>query len=123
MVPGLAFATVALATVFAQTMLVRYTANRRPHQLAWTLALALFTLASTALVVGVTTGWDGATFRAFFLLGAVLSVPWLALGTVFLLLGPRTGVRAAWVVVFFSGLATGIVASAPLAPVSGTGIP
>lgn len=123
MVPAFAFAAVAMATVFAQTMLVRYTADRRPHHFAWTVALTLVTLAAVALVVGVTTEWDRPTFKVFFLLGAVLSVPWLALGTVALLLGDGAGRRAQGVVLAFSGLATGIVASEPMRAVSGTAIP
>jgi hypothetical protein len=123
MVPGFAFVAVALSTLFGQAMLVRYTTTRRPHQLAWTIALGLFVLASAALVVGVTTGWDRGTFAVFFLLGAILSVPWLALGTVFLLLGRRAGARARNVLVFFSGLAVGVVAAGPMRAVSGTTIP
>ena len=38
-------------------------------------------------------GWSLATFRVFFLAGAVLNVPWLALGTVYLLAGERIGDR------------------------------
>ena len=53
----------------------------------------------------------------------MVDVPWLALGTVDLLLGPAAGRRAQWFVVFFSGLAVGAVATAPLQPVSGTAIP
>ena len=35
------------------------------------------------------SGWSLATFRLFYLAGAVLNVPWLALGTVYLLAGER----------------------------------
>jgi hypothetical protein len=109
MVSGLAFCATAVATLFAQATLVRYTRARRPHELAWTIALAMFALASAALAVGTTTGWDNGTFRAFYLLGAILNVPWLALGTVFLLAGPVVGRRVQWGLVFASGLAAGVV--------------
>ena len=89
MVAGLAFLATAVATVFAQATAVRWSRTRAPHQGAWTFALALFALASAALATGASTGWDG-TFRVFYLLGAVLNVPWLALGTVYLLLGRRS---------------------------------
>ena len=107
MVIGLAFLATAVATLFAQATLVRFTKDRRPQDLAWTVSLAMFALASAALATGVSTGWDNGTFRVFFLLGAVLTVPWLALGTVYLLAGRERGRRVQWGLVFFSGLATG----------------
>jgi hypothetical protein len=119
MVAALAFLATAIASLFAESALVRHT----PHLLAWTIALALFALASTALAVGVSTGWDEGTFRVFYLLGAVVNVPWLALGTVYLLFGADVGRRAQWGLVFFSGLASGVLLSTPVDPVSGTGIP
>src|SRR4051794_8784310 len=71
MVIGLAFLATAVATLFAQATLVRYTKDHRPQDKAWTISLALFALASAALATGVSTGWDNGTFRVFFLLGAV----------------------------------------------------
>src|SRR5271167_5192032 len=93
MVAGLAFIATAIATVFAQATAVRWSRSRSPHQGAWTVALALFALASAALATGASTGWDRGTFRAFYLLGAVINVPWLALGTLYLLFGRRVGDR------------------------------
>jgi hypothetical protein len=120
---ALAFLATAVSSLFAQATLVRYTANRRPYQLAWTLALAMFALASAALATGTSTGWDRGTFRVFFLFGAVLNVPWLALGTVYLLRGEIVGRRAQWGLVLFTGLAAGVLLSAPMKPVSGLAIP
>ncbi len=114
MVAGLAFIATAVATVFAQATAVRWSRSRAPHQAAWTVALALFALASAAFATGSSTGWDEGTFRIFYLLGAIVNVPWLALGTVYLLWGRRIGnpVRAG--LVFFSGLATGVMLSTPI---------
>ncbi len=124
MVIGLAFLATAVATLFAQATLVRFTRDRRPQDRAWTISLAMFALASAALATGVSTGWDNGTFRVFFLLGAVLTVPWLALGTIYLLAGPDLGRRVQWGLVFFSGLATGVVLTAPIkGPISGDAIP
>jgi hypothetical protein len=120
---ALAFLATAVSSLFAQATLVRYTANRRPYQLAWTVALAMFALASAALATGASTGWDRGTFRFFYLFGAVLNVPWLALGTVYLLRGDTAGRRAQWGLVFFSGLAAGVLFSAPMTPVGGLAIP
>jgi len=123
MVPALAFAATAISSLFAQSMLVRYTAAHRPHQRAWAVALMMFALAAVALVAGVTTGWDRATFRLFYLFGAVLNVPWLALGTVYLLLGERAGRRSQNVLLLFTGVATGVLLSAPMHRVGGKTIP
>ncbi len=112
-----AFAAVVatvVSTVFAQATSVRYHRGRKPHELAWTVALALFALASVALFLGASTGWDGGTYRAFFLLGAVLNVPWLALGTVYLMGGRRLADRVRTGLVFFSGLAVGALLSTPI---------
>jgi hypothetical protein len=123
MVVGLAFFATAVATLFAQATLVRFTQHHRPQDRAWTIALALFALASAALATGVSTGWDNGTFRVFFLLGAVLSVPWLALGTIHLLARPTIGRGVERALVFASGLAAGVLLAAPMTPVHGTAIP
>jgi hypothetical protein len=120
MVSALAFCATAVATLFAQATLVRYTRNRRPHELAWTIALAMFALAAVALALGTTTGWDNGTFRVFYLFGAILNVPWLALGTVYLLAGVTVGRRVQWGLVLITGLAAGVVLTAPMDPVAGS---
>ena len=123
MVTALAFVAAAVAFLYAEATLTRATQRRRRELWDWTVALALFGLAAAALALGSSNGWDAGTYRVFFLCGAVLDVPGLALGTVDLLLGPAVGRRTQWFVVFFSGLATGVVASAPMRPVSGTAVP
>jgi hypothetical protein len=114
MVAGLAFVATAIATLFAQATAVRWSRSRAPHQGAWTIALALFALASAALATGASTGWDRGTFRAFYLLGAIVNVPWLALGTIYLLLGRRVGDRVRIAVVLFTGLGLGVMLAAPM---------
>jgi hypothetical protein len=123
MVTGLAFLATATASLFAESALVRWTQRRSPHLSAWAVALALFALASALLALGTSNGWDRGTFRVFYLFGAVLTVPWLALGSVALLLGPDVARRARWFLVFFSGLAAGVLLSAPMDAVRGTAIP
>jgi hypothetical protein len=114
MVAGLAFIATAIATLFAQATAVRWSRTRAPHQGAWTIALALFALASAALATGASTGWDEGTFRAFYLLGAILNVPWLALGTIYLLAGRSIANRVRTGLVFFSGLALGVMLATPM---------
>jgi hypothetical protein len=123
MVAGLAFLATAVATLFAEATFKRWRQGRRPHEAAWTVALALFALASAALATGTSTGWDNGTFRVFYLLGAVVNVPWLAMGTVFQQASPAVARRVHWGLVLFSGFAAGVLLSCPMHPVHGTEIP
>src|SRR4029077_5343123 len=101
-------------TVFAQATGVRWSHSKAPHQAAWTFSLALFALASAALATGASTEWDEGTFRIFYLLGAILTVPWLALGTIYLLFGKPIGHRVRTVLLVFTGLAIGVMLAAPI---------
>jgi hypothetical protein len=123
MVSALAFLATAVASLFAEATFVRWSERRSAHLAAWTVALAMFAGASAALAIGVSTGWDEPTFRVFYLLGAVLNVAWLAFGTVCLLAGATVVRRARSVLVFFTGLAVGVMVSTPMEPVKGTAIP
>src|ERR671921_1105823 len=78
----------AASAAFAVAVLRQYAARRRPHQLAWGIALSMFAVASLALTAGVAAGWSPLSFKVYYLFGAVLNVPWLALGTVELLARP-----------------------------------
>jgi hypothetical protein len=124
MVAGSAFLATAIATVFWEAMLVRYTQRRQPHEGAWTAALAMFVAASAALAVGASTNWDSRTFRVFYLFGAVLNVPWLALGTLYLLAPARVARTARSVLLVFTGFAAGAIFTARVrGTISPTGIP
>lgn len=123
MVTGLAFLATAISTVFAQSTLARATRSKRPQDRAWSIALAQFAIASAALALGSSTGWDIGTFRVFYLFGAVLNVPWLALGTVYLLAGTKVGHRVEKGLLFFTGLAVGVVLTAPIEAITSTTVP
>src|SRR6478752_10763013 len=84
---ALAAAATLVAVAFGLSTLDRWLRRRRPYELAWTIALALFALGAGAMWWAETVGWALGSFRVFFLAGAVLNVPWLALGTVYLLAG------------------------------------
>ncbi|MUH49630.1 MAG: hypothetical protein F2789_00350 [Actinobacteria bacterium] len=121
---ALAAAATLVATAFALSTLDRYLRKGRMHELAWTISLSFFALGGMALWWAEAHGWGTATFRVFFLAGAVLNVPWLGLGTVYLLAGPQWGNRIRIWLVALSGVATGVVLSAPTRmPASGTDLP
>lgn len=110
---ALSAAATLVATAFAVSTLDRWLRRRRPHDGAWAFSLALFAVGSLALWWAEARGWNLATFRVFFLAGAVLNVPWLALGTVYLLGGRRIGdITRTWLIAL-SGAATGVVFTAP----------
>jgi hypothetical protein len=111
---ALAAAATLVALAFTLSTLDRWLARRRRHELAWTIALAMFTVASASLWAGAAAGWNGASFRVFFLFGAILNVPWLALGTIELLGGPRWGRPCTAVLALLSAFAAGVLAVAPL---------
>ena len=110
---ALAAAATLVAIAFALSTLDRWLRRRRPHELAWTISLALFALGSAALWWAESAGWSLGAFRVFYAAGAVLNVPWLALGTVYLLAGPQIGDRVRTWLVLLSGFAAGIVLFAP----------
>jgi len=110
---ALAAAATLVAVAFALSTLDRWTRRRRPHELAWTVSLGLFAVGSLALWWAESAGWSLGAFRVFYTAGAVLNVPWLALGTVYLLAGERIGNRVRTWLVFLSGLTVGVVGFVP----------
>ena len=110
---ALAAAATLVAAAFTLSTFDRWLARRRRHEAAWTIALAMFTIASASLWLASAVGWTEATFRVFYLFGAILNVPWLALGTIELLGGARWGRPSAVVVGLLSAFAAGVMAVAP----------
>jgi hypothetical protein len=111
---ALAAAAMLISLAFALSTLERWLARRRPHEAAWTISLFLFAAGSLALGAGTAFGWRDWSFRAFYLFGGVLNVPFLALGTVFLLAGPAVGRRVAIGVSLVAAFAAGVIAVAPI---------
>lgn len=83
----LAAAIVSLA--FAALLGRQFVARRRPFQAIWAVALLMYAAASFALFLGVQGGWSTAGYRVYWLFGAVLNVPYLALGELYLLVKNR----------------------------------
>lgn len=110
----LAASATLVSLAFALSTLDRWLARRRRHEAAWTIALFMFAAGSAALWVGAAIGWGEWSFKAFYLFGAILNVPFLALGTVELLAGPRHGRRWMAIVAMLSAFCTGMIMSAPI---------
>jgi hypothetical protein len=84
----------AVSAVFALVVFQRYRRSHRPAFGAWTLGLLIFAAAASFQSAGEHAGFSPAIFRAFYLLGGVLGVIWLSMGTLFLL-APRAVAWAA----------------------------
>jgi hypothetical protein len=110
---SVAVAAAIVGVAFGLSTLERWLRARRPHELAWSAALAMFALAAGALAFGAQAGWSGPVFRVFYLFGAIADVPVLALGTVYLLSGRRAGHATALGVAMFCAFAAGVVVTAP----------
>jgi hypothetical protein len=115
---ALAATATLVAVAFAMSTFERWLPRRRRHELAWAIALQLFAAGAFFLWLGASTGWSLPVFRAFYLFGAVVNVPVLALGTVYLLGGRTAGDRAALVLGAFAFFAAGVLVVAPAHPIT-----
>lgn len=111
---ALAASSALVALAFGLSTWDRWLRRRRPHDLAWSVAMALFALGALSLWWAEARGWSSSSFRWFFLFGALTNVPWLALGTVYLLAGERIGHAVRWGVVLFTGVSAGVCWTAPM---------
>jgi uncharacterized membrane protein YgcG len=111
---ALAASATLVSLAFALSTFERWLTRRRRHEGAWTVSLFLFAAGSAALWVGAAVGWGEWSFKAFYLFGAILNVPFLALGTVELLAGPTHGKRWTAIVSLLAAFCVGLVVSAPL---------
>lgn len=93
--------------IFSRQLGTRWRSRGRanPAMLAWSIALALFCVASLALALGAWVGFSGPLFRIFYLFGAVLNVAWLALGSVLVNSRDRTTSRLTGVVTLLTAVA------------------
>jgi len=116
----LAFAAAVVSLRLSGLLAGRWRARRAPELAAWSAALASFAAASAALAWGAAAGWGQATFRLYYLFGALLTAPLLGVGSLLL-------VRKRWaapVGLLYAGLAVGIAVAVPLhGRFSGTEIP
>ncbi|MGH7775943.1 MAG: hypothetical protein ACREPI_02040 [Candidatus Dormibacterales bacterium] len=101
-----------VGAAFSAAVLRQFAARRRPYQAAWGVALAMFAVAAAAEAWGVGAGWSGASYRVYYLFGAILNVGWLAVGTVYVTGARGAGHAAALVMAAVSlGAVAGVLAS------------
>jgi hypothetical protein len=116
----LAFAAALVALRLAAALADRWRARRAPELAAWSASLLAYAIASAALAWGAAAGWDGRSFRVYYLFGGLLTAPLLGLGSL-LLSGRRWALAPALV---YIGLAVGVAIASPLhGEIDGTSIP
>lgn len=96
-----------VSAAFSADLARQFLLRHRPHAAVWTVSLALFSLASAMVSIGLATGWSQVVYGLFWFAGALVTVPLLAVGQL-LLLDPRRGrvyLGAAVVAVMASALA------------------
>jgi hypothetical protein len=71
----------AISALFAWSLHAKYRSSQRLHLLAWAVSLVMFAIASATLFLADLYGWGPWLYRSFWLFGALLNVPWLALGS------------------------------------------
>ena len=107
MSPVFPLVAIVVAWLFAGTLAGQWMTRRRHHALAWAIALGLFGVGHLAVLVGLSAGWSPAVFGVYWLSGALLNVPFLAIGQLHLQ-APRqallwwtlAGLAVAWSVLF-----------------------
>lgn len=120
MEPLLAFAAALISLRLAAGLVRRWRAQRAPHFAAWGASLLAYALASGALAWGAAAGWNDASFRIYYICGALLTAPLLGAGSL-LFAGRRW---AAPLALAYVGFAVGVGIAVELtSPVNETSIP
>jgi hypothetical protein len=131
MIKYLPLLSTIVTLVFAGIVFGQYLSRRKPYQLVWALALVIFAIATGSEFLGNAFGWTEATYRSWYLCGAMFGVAYLALGTIYLLAPRRWAHIVAGLLVLASIYPTFRVLTAPVdmqlalasGTISGTGFP
>jgi hypothetical protein len=106
--------TAIVAAAFALVVVRQYGGHRRTYQLMWAIGFAMFAVAAFAGYLARSGGTTETDYRVFYLLGAILNVAWLGLGTVYLLARRPWSSVALGLVVLLSLVAVYAVWGAPV---------
>ncbi len=116
----LAFGATLIALRLSGDLVRRWRSRKAPELAAWAGGLAAYAVAAGALAWSSAAGWSDASFRVYYLGGALLTAALLGAGSLLL-------VRRRWagpLALVYAGLAIGVALAVPLhADLSGTEIP
>jgi hypothetical protein len=119
---ALALLAALVATAFSIDLWLDWRRRPRPHVAAYATGMTMFAVSTWALWTGLAFGWTGPAYRIFFLFGAILNIPYLALGSMFLVAGKRAGHIMLIALGAFSAIAVTLTLTVPFAealPASG----
>ena len=121
---ALALLAALAATFFATDLWLDYRRRPRPHIVAYAVGMTMFAIATWAFFTGITFGWTGFVYRTFYLFGAILNIPFLALGSMFLVVGKRSGNVMAIALGAFTAISVTLTATVPFVkPLPESGVP
>jgi hypothetical protein len=121
---ALALLAALAATGFAADLWLDYRRRHRPHITAFGAGMTMFAIATWAFYLGLTLGWTGPLYRTFYLFGAILNIPFLALGSMFLVVGRRSGHVMTIALGALTAISTTLTATVEFAsPLPETGVP
>lgn len=104
----------AVSALFAFAVWLQYRRKRQPYQLAWSVGLAMFAIASAAGVAARSGAPTESEYRLFYLFGAILNVAWLAVGTLYVTVRRPVADAGLVLVYLFSVVSTIAVFSSPV---------
>ncbi len=110
----------ATMAIFEQLATRRQEGHQRDgdlHLVHWCISLFLFTAAAACLWAGASFGWSENLFRAFYLLGGILNVLFLGLGSIYLATSLKTAHRIQHGTLLFGVFSIGVLWAAPARPI------
>jgi hypothetical protein len=121
---ALALLAALAATGFSADLWLDYRRRPRPHIAAFGTGMTMFAVATLTFYLGLAVGWSGPLYRAFYLFGAILNIPFLALGSMFLVVGRRSGHVMAIALGALTAISTTLTTTVPFAnPLPESGVP
>jgi hypothetical protein len=78
-------AATVISLLFAGTLWLQYQRKHRPYLLVWFVALVVYAVSAFTEFIGSIAGWSPWLFRTYYVLGGIVVVGLLGLGTLYLL--------------------------------------
>jgi len=110
---GLPLLAGVVGLAFGAVVLKQYSERRRPYQAAWGAALLCFGAAALWEAAGIFGGWTPVLYKGYYLLGGILNVGWLGVGSLYVLAPRRWGHIGALVMAVITVLAVPAVVLSP----------
>lgn len=102
---------------FAYDLIRSVAANPRPHTAAYAAGMTMFAIATAASFLSIAFGWTDPVYKTFYLFGGVLNVPFLALGSVYLVGGQRWGKAMLGLLMPFTLMGVLLIVPAAMGPI------